>query len=568
MDGPPASADSWDVHGSGKVAEDGPTGEVEEGGEEDAAATEAVETEMLGDDAQPGDPAGGDAAPAGDEKPPSDGAHTGELPTLLPPEQEAAATPGGPATLQLRWPRRLGSAFRVSVACTKRLQGALRRYTPRESYVAQSSGVLNLVQYCVRRAIVERKYRYALRRDALRVNIPAAVRRSLFLHDEEMDFIDKARYAEYLEMFKRVEALYQQLRVHQKALAATETEYKTLTTYEDTLYNDLTRGGGGGLVRKLGGQRAAKKVLQDTQDNLEAMDKTRRNQKESVQRLLKDIKWKYEGNFDSLVATEEFVQDGHLRCFPGEYVAIADRYKDNPRFKALSNDIGVLTQRHSEGAWFVSFDLTGCKQGFAAGGEGIFHLKYATNGEMQKTMHTVQQMNKDQRLADEARSRVAAAAANATRGPTSLTYNRNPVICYYNLPVTEFAKPGDLRYAARVVNHAACLDPRDRLPSKVLANAISASCWGKDPLTFSWHAKPPATYPPLGLSIDERTGTVTGTPHFLGDMAVYVTCTDADGYSSSTELRFCCEKLPANAVLPEAPRMDYRSKRIEGFEDV
>jgi hypothetical protein len=95
-----------------------------------------------------------------------------------------------------------------------------------------------------------------------------------------------------------------------------------------------------------------------------------------------------------------------LRCFPGEYVTIADRYKDNPRFKALSNDIGVLTKRHSEGAWFVSFDLTGCKQGFAAGGEGIFHLKYATNGEMLKTMHTVQQMNKDQRLGDEAAARL------------------------------------------------------------------------------------------------------------------------------------------------------------------
>ena len=296
-DGPPASADSWGVHGGGEGAEDGPTGEAEEGGKEDAAATEAVETETLGDDSQPGDPA--------DEKPPSDGAPTCELPTLLPPEQEAA---GGPATLKLRWPRRLCSAFRVSVACTTRLQGAVRRYTPREAYVAQSSGVLNLVQYCVRRAIVERKYRYALRRDALRVNIPAAVRRSLFLHEEEMDFIDKARYAEYLEMFKQVEALYQQLRVHQKELAATEAEYKALTVYEGTLYNDLTRGGGGGLVRKLGGQRAAKKVLQDTQDQLEAMEKTRRNQKESVQRLLKDIKWKYEGNFDSLVATEEFVQ--------------------------------------------------------------------------------------------------------------------------------------------------------------------------------------------------------------------------------------------------------------------
>ena len=43
--------------------------------------------------------------------------------------------------------------------------------------------------------------------------------------------------------------------------------------------------------------------------------------------------------------------------------------------------------------------------------KGIFHLKYATNGEMQKTVHTVQQMNKDKRLAEE-----AAARAGVLRG--------------------------------------------------------------------------------------------------------------------------------------------------------
>jgi len=43
--------------------------------------------------------------------------------------------------------------------------------------------------------------------------------------------------------------------------------------------------------------------------------------------------------------------------------------------------------------------------------KGIFHLKYATNGEMQKTVHTVQQMNKDKRLAEE-----AAARAGVIRG--------------------------------------------------------------------------------------------------------------------------------------------------------
>eukprot|EP00802_Teleaulax_amphioxeia_P010898 Tamp_10928.p1 GENE.Tamp_10928~~Tamp_10928.p1 ORF type:complete len:637 (+),score=131.21 Tamp_10928:35-1912(+) len=570
-EGPPASADAGETRDGGEGADAVPTGEAAaaEGGPEGEATEAEQETEKPEGAVQPGDPGASDAAPTGDGTLAAGGVPACAAPSAPQTEQgEAAATPAGPAALRLRWPRRLGSAFRVSVACARRLQGVLRRRAPREAYVQRSGSVLNLVQFCVRRAVIERKFRYALRRDALQVDISAVVRRRLFLNEDEMDFIDKATYAEYLDMFRNVEAQYQQLRVHQKNLAATEAEYKALAEYEDTLYNDLTRGGGGGLVRKLGGQRAAKKVLLDTQASLEDMDKTRRKHKEAVQRVQKDIKWSYEGNWDSLVSTEEFVQDGHLRCCAGEYVTIADRYKENPRFSALCNDIGKLTKRHSEGAWFVTFELSGCKQGFAAGGEGIFHLKYATNGEMQKTVHTVQQMNKDKRLAEEAAARAAALITNATRGPSSLTYNRNPVMCYYNLPVTEFANYGDLRYAARVVNHAACQDPRDRLLSKVLANAITASCWGKDPLTYTWHPKPPATYPPLGLSIDERTGTVTGTPHFLGDVTVYVKCTDADGYSSSTELRFYCERMPESAVMPDAPRIDNRSKRIQGFEDV
>lgn len=52
-------------------------------------------------------------------------------------------------------------------------------------------------------------------------------------------------------------------------------------------------------------------------------------------------------------------------------------------------------------------------------------------------------------------------------------------VCYYNVPVTEFATDLDLRYAARVVNQAACTDPRDgyRIWSKVAANAVTPSCW-------------------------------------------------------------------------------------------
>jgi len=41
------------------------------------------------------------------------------------PFSNSAVAPDA-ATLQIRWPRRLGSMFRVSVACAKRLQGVIR----------------------------------------------------------------------------------------------------------------------------------------------------------------------------------------------------------------------------------------------------------------------------------------------------------------------------------------------------------------------------------------------------------------------------------------------------------
>ena len=70
------------------------------------------------------------------------------------PSRPAAGRTQGPTIMQLRWPRRLGSVFRLSVFYTTKLQGCLRRYAPRSRYVAQSHGIINLVQYCIRRALV------------------------------------------------------------------------------------------------------------------------------------------------------------------------------------------------------------------------------------------------------------------------------------------------------------------------------------------------------------------------------------------------------------------------------
>ena len=539
----------------------------------------------------------------------SQSAHLQSSPRTAASSQPATVepTPTRPVSVQLMWPRRLGSWFRISVACASRLQATARRMEPRSAYVAQSSGALNVLQYSVQRAIVERKFRFCLRRQALMERIDEVVKRSLFLDEREMDFMDHERYGEYLRMRRKLEGLYLQLREAQMLLLQSETEHKQVVAYEDKLYNDLTRGGGGGLVRQLGGQRAARKVLDETQHNMERLQAACQSRKDLVSRLGKDIKWMFEGNFDSLLACEELVQDGHLRCCPGrsistrmlcravyleskgatlsactrgvaapasiltsrvragEYVTIADRYKDSPKFKHLAKDVGKLTRRHSEGSWWVHFEVTGVEMGFATGGEGIFHLKYTTNAEMQKTRLAVQHNEREALLAATAAAVIAAEASALTKGPSSLTYNRNPVVCYYNIPVAEFVTSEDLRNAARAVNHAACLDPRDRVLSARVVNAITASCWGKEPFTFSWKPKAPAVYPPLGLAIDERSGQVTGTPRFHGEVAVLVTCTDADGFSSYTQLRFFCKDPPTGAALPLSPPIVLRSHPLEGI---
>lgn len=146
----------------------------------------------------------------------------------------------------------------------------------------------------------------------------------------------------------------------------------------------------------------------------------------------KEIAWLFEGHLGSLLATEELVEEGHIRCAPGECVTIASRlppqtktlsvflwllllrvsgcrpaaavgqhcmlwcpsllrrrasrvrvknmqslilnpcspeseqltrnlgrsrYKSDKRLGQVRNDVGVLGERHSEGTWWVRFDL-------------------------------------------------------------------------------------------------------------------------------------------------------------------------------------------------------------------
>jgi len=330
-------------------------------------------------------------------------------------------------------------------------------------------------------------------------------------------------------------------------------EKSELTTYEAKLYHDIERGGGGGLVRQLGGQKAAKRKLDESTDRLKELTKQLRKTMDTEERLQRQRRLMYEGHIESLISTEEFVEEGHIRCAPGEYVTVATRYKNNPRFREVANDIGKLVKRHTEGSWWVNFELRKKTMGFYVGGEGIFHLKYATDGEMTRTMLTVQQIQKEERHKEEILQQELQELENLKKGPSSLTYNRNPVICWYNVPLNQFVEREDIRYAKYELNFAAMVDDdRLRPQSRMKVNSVFPQCWGKEPFKWSWEPLWPTTHLPLGLEIDKRSGAVNGTPHFRGDAHTLVRCTDADGYFSTVHLKFVCKDLsgPLTEINP------------------
>jgi hypothetical protein len=55
-------------------------------------------------------------------------------------------------------------------------------------------------------------------------------------------------------------------------------------------------------------------------------------------------------------------------------------------------------------------------------------------------------------------------------------------------------------------------------PGQVPICSIVPSCCGREPLTFAWAPKYPATHTPAGLHLDQRSGNVTGAPGFLGEV--------------------------------------------------
>jgi hypothetical protein len=231
-----------------------------------------------------------------------------------------------PLTLVMRmsWPRKLSSPFRIERASAVRLQGALQRLSPNRGHVRVLASVM-VLERTMLRAMTQRKYRAASFRKHTRGDVPRAMTRPLFVQEGDMDQWDLATITKWKEMYLSAEQMYVDLRESFKVEAVKKAQLKELTLYEDRLYNDVTRGGGGGLVRELGGQKNAKKRLVDIQGQLETLNVESKSAQDKVERLSRDIKWMWSGGWDSLAAQELLVQDAHMYCNKGEYVCLATR---------------------------------------------------------------------------------------------------------------------------------------------------------------------------------------------------------------------------------------------------
>lgn len=270
--------------------------------------------------------------------------------------------------MHLRWPRRLASTFRIDRASAMRLQAAVRRHPPAHGHSDRLKSVMFLERVMLR-AMTQRKFRAAALRKQTRGDVPGAMRRRLFVNEGSMDIWDMVTHSKWMDLYRRVEHMYVDLREAFQVEAVKKAELKEMTAYEDRLYNDVTRGGGGGLVRELGGQKVATKKLVDVQVRLTALKGEAESSKELVQRLSRDIKWMWTGGWDSLASEELLVQGGHLQCVKGEHVSLAKRYEHDKRMEGARGLIGKLKGKHSDSTWWVEFVASGKKLPFSVGGE-------------------------------------------------------------------------------------------------------------------------------------------------------------------------------------------------------
>jgi hypothetical protein len=139
--------------------------------------------------------------------------------------------------------------------------------------------------YAVRRAVAERKFRIVLRRPASISHLPDILKLRLFLSTDDKDYLDSVKCQTWLTLYKNVESFYQKLRrAHLECIAIAAKE-REIDEYEKKLSHDIERAGGGGLVRSLGGPRAANHKLDETRSLLDAVRTELKKSRNEIERI-------------------------------------------------------------------------------------------------------------------------------------------------------------------------------------------------------------------------------------------------------------------------------------------
>jgi hypothetical protein len=139
--------------------------------------------------------------------------------------------------------------------------------------------------YAVRRALAERKFRIVLRRTASINHLPDILKLRLFLSFDDKDYLDSVKCQMWLALYKNVESFNQQLRRAQLECIAIAAQEREVDEYEKKLSHDIERAGGGGLVRSLGGPRAANNKLDETRSQLETLRADLKKSKNDIEHI-------------------------------------------------------------------------------------------------------------------------------------------------------------------------------------------------------------------------------------------------------------------------------------------
>jgi hypothetical protein len=146
---------------------------------------------------------------------------------------------------------------------------------------------VTFIQSLIRRVLAERKFRLTLWRPSLQVHLPKVLNLRLFLSDAK-DFLDSAKCAKWFDLYQKLETSHHLLRQFQAVIMTTTLEEQQLLAFEKALFRDIERGGGAGLVRTLGGSKAAKNKLEQTQAQIQTLRSALRSAKENADRIQVD----------------------------------------------------------------------------------------------------------------------------------------------------------------------------------------------------------------------------------------------------------------------------------------